>query len=98
MLCFVEKSYQRIVETPPEPQRQLSENPDGARDNQQLASEYVTILSDPFGKKGQKLRQIGESARMDIERMVGTKVFLKLFVRVQKNWSKDTKALRRFGY
>ena len=30
--------------------------------------------------------------------MVGTKVFLKLFVRVQKNWSKDTKALRRFGY
>jgi len=51
-----------------------------------------------IGKNGQKLRQIGESARMDIERMVGTKVFLKLFVRVQKNWSKDTKALRRFGY
>ena len=51
-----------------------------------------------IGKKGQRLRQIGESARMDIERMVGTKVFLKLFVRVQKNWSKDTKALRRFGY
>jgi GTP-binding protein Era len=51
-----------------------------------------------IGKKGQKLRQIGESARMDIERMIGTKVFLKLFVRVQENWSKDTKALRRFGY
>ncbi len=51
-----------------------------------------------IGKKGQKLRQIGEAARMDIERMLGTKVFLKLFVRVQKNWSKDTKALRRFGY
>lgn len=51
-----------------------------------------------IGKKGQKLRRIGEAARMDIERMVGSKVFLKLFVRVQKNWSKDTKALRRFGY
>lgn len=51
-----------------------------------------------IGKKGQKLREIGEAARLDIERMVGTKVFLKLFVRVQKNWSRDTKALRRFGY
>jgi GTP-binding protein Era len=30
--------------------------------------------------------------------MVGTGVFLKLFVRVQKNWSKDTRALRKFGY
>jgi len=51
-----------------------------------------------IGKKGQKLKQIGEAARKDIERMLGTRVFLKLFVRVQKNWSKDTKALKRFGY
>ncbi len=51
-----------------------------------------------IGKSGSKLRQIGEEARKDIQRMVGGKVFLKLFVRVQKNWSKDTKALRRFGY
>ncbi len=51
-----------------------------------------------IGKKGAKLKKIGEDARLDIERMTGTKVFLKLFVRVQKNWSKDTKALRKFGY
>ncbi|MBW2100702.1 MAG: GTPase Era [Deltaproteobacteria bacterium] len=51
-----------------------------------------------IGKKGSKLKQIGEEARKDIERMVGTKVFLKLFVRVQKNWSHDTRALRKFGY
>jgi len=51
-----------------------------------------------IGKKGRKLKQIGEGARKEIERMVGAKVFLKLFVRVQKNWSKDTKSLRRFGY
>ena len=51
-----------------------------------------------IGKKGAKLKQIGEAARKEIQRMTGTKVFLKLFVRVQKNWSKDTKALRRFGY
>ena len=51
-----------------------------------------------IGKKGSKLKQIGEDARKEIERMVGAKVYLKLFVRVQKNWSRDTKALRRFGY
>ena len=51
-----------------------------------------------IGKGGQKLKEIGQAARREIERMVGVKVFLKLFVRVQKNWSTDTKALRRFGY
>ena len=51
-----------------------------------------------IGKRGAKLKQIGEAARKEIEQMLASKVFLKLFVRVQKNWTKDTKALRRFGY
>ena len=51
-----------------------------------------------IGKNGSQLKMIGTEARKEIERMLGTKVFLKLFVRVHKNWSKDTKALRRFGY
>jgi len=51
-----------------------------------------------IGKKGSKLKSIGETARKDIEQMVGTQVFLKIFVRVQKNWSKDTRALKKFGY
>jgi GTP-binding protein Era len=51
-----------------------------------------------IGKGGRKLKEIGSAARKEIEKMVGCKVFLKLFVRVQKNWSKDTKALRKFGY
>ena len=51
-----------------------------------------------IGKNGSKLKMIGTEARKEIEQMVGTRVFLKLFVRVQKNWGKDTKALRKFGY
>jgi GTP-binding protein Era len=51
-----------------------------------------------IGKGGRKLKEIGQHARQEIERMVGVQVFLKLFVRVQKNWSQDTKALQRFGY
>jgi GTPase len=51
-----------------------------------------------IGKGGRKLKEIGEAARIDIERMIGNKVYLNLFVRVQKNWSRDAKALQRFGY
>jgi len=51
-----------------------------------------------IGREGSKLKQIGQAAREDMERMLGIKVFLKLFVRVQKNWSRDTRALRKFGY
>jgi GTP-binding protein Era len=51
-----------------------------------------------IGRQGAKLKQIGEAARQEIEETLGTKVFLKLFVRVQKNWTRDTKALRKFGY
>jgi GTP-binding protein Era len=51
-----------------------------------------------IGKNGSKLKMIGTEARKEIERMVGTSVFLKLFVRVHKNWGKDPKALRKFGY
>jgi GTP-binding protein Era len=51
-----------------------------------------------IGKEGSKLKRIGTESRKKIEHMLETKVFLKLFVRVQKNWRKDTKALRKFGY
>ena len=51
-----------------------------------------------IGKEGSKLKRIGTESRKKIEQMLGTKVFLKLFVRVQKNWRKDTRALRKFGY
>jgi GTP-binding protein Era len=51
-----------------------------------------------IGKGGAMLKRIGSEARQDIEKMTGSKVFLKLFVRVQKNWRRDTKAIERFGY
>jgi GTP-binding protein Era len=51
-----------------------------------------------IGKEGSKLKRIGTESRQKIEQMLEKKVFLKLFVRVQKNWRKDTRALRKFGY
>ena len=51
-----------------------------------------------IGKKGAMLKAIGTAARADIQRLTGTKVFLELFVKVEKNWSRNTRALNRFGY
>lgn len=51
-----------------------------------------------IGKKGEMLKKIGTAARLDIERLTGVRVFLELFVRVEKNWSRDPRALSRFGY
>jgi len=51
-----------------------------------------------IGKNGSKLKQIGTQSRQQIEQMLGCKIYLKLFVRIQKNWRKDTRAIRRFGY
>lgn len=51
-----------------------------------------------IGKAGAMLKRIGSEARREIEQMTGAKVFLKLFVRVEKNWRKDAKAVERFGY
>ena len=50
------------------------------------------------GKGGQMLKEIGKQARMEIETLLGCRVYLELFVRVQKNWRKDPRALREFGY
>jgi len=51
-----------------------------------------------IGKKGAKIKEIGQKARLEIEKMLGVKVFLNLFVRVEKKWSRDAKALRKLGY
>ena len=51
-----------------------------------------------IGKGGGMLKKIGTAARRDIEEMTGTKVFLKLFVKVRKNWRDNEKDVRSFGY
>ena len=51
-----------------------------------------------IGKGGSMLKKIGSAARRDIEEMAGTKVYLKLFVKVRKNWRDSEKDVRAFGY
>ncbi len=51
-----------------------------------------------IGHKGSRLSAVGARARAQIEPLVGTKVFLKLHVRVAKEWQRDPKQLGRLGF
>jgi len=51
-----------------------------------------------IGKKGQNLKNIGQQARIDMEKMLEQKVFLQLWVKVKEGWSDDIRALRSLGY
>ncbi|SEH74091.1 GTP-binding protein Era [Mycolicibacterium rutilum] len=51
-----------------------------------------------IGKGGARLREVGTAARTQIEKLLGTKVFLDLRVKVAKNWQRDPKQLGRLGF
>jgi len=51
-----------------------------------------------IGKKGSRLKSIGTKAREDISRMIGSKVYLNLWVKVKEGWSNDERALQGLGY
>lgn len=51
-----------------------------------------------IGKKGEMLKKIGTQARKDIEELLGSRVFLELFVKVRRDWSESKHMLKEFGY
>jgi GTP-binding protein Era len=51
-----------------------------------------------IGKGGSRLKEIGTKARIEMERLLGAKVFLELHVRVEPGWTATAKGMRRAGY
>lgn len=51
-----------------------------------------------IGKQGSMLKEIGKRARVDIENLLGSKVFLELWVKVQKDWRNRMSQLREYGF
>jgi GTP-binding protein Era len=51
-----------------------------------------------IGHKGERLREVGKTARRDIEALLGVPVYLDLHVKVAKDWQRDPKQLRRLGF
>lgn len=50
-----------------------------------------------LGRGGSRLKTIGKLARVEIEAMLGRRVFLELFVRVEPGWTRETRRLKEFG-
>ena len=51
-----------------------------------------------IGHKGTALKRVGTEARKDLEKFFGKKIFLELYVKVNKDWRSNKNQLRRFGY
>ena len=51
-----------------------------------------------IGKSGKLLKAIGSAARIDMEKLLNTKVFLEIWVKVKKHWRNDMQLLKELGY
>ncbi|WKJ89379.1 GTPase Era [Methylomonas montana] len=71
----------------------------------ELCKIYAAILverdsqkSIVIGKQGEMLKKVGSEARVDIEKLIGQKVYLQLWVKVKKGWSDNERALQSLGF
>ena len=60
--------------------------------------ERLTQKNIVIGKDGDMLKKVGTDARFDIEKLIGQKVYLQLWVKVKKNWSDNERALQSLGF
>ena len=63
-----------------------------------IYTERDTQKSIIIGKGGEAIKRLGTQARQDIERFLGKKAYLELFVKVKENWRNDDMMLKYFGY
>ncbi|HEY5221816.1 MAG TPA: GTPase Era [Microbacteriaceae bacterium] len=75
------------------------------RDDKQLVEIYANLFVERdsqkaivIGKSGARLREIGATARAQIEPLIGKQVFLSIRVKVAKDWQRDPKQLGRLGF
>lgn len=75
------------------------------RNNKDLIDVFATIYCEKeshkgivIGKNGKMLKEIGQSAREDIEKLLGSKVNLQIWVKVEKNWRERDNKVKYFGY
>ena len=78
---------------------------DDMKEEERLMSIQATILVERPGQKaivigrgGEMLKRIGQAARSQIERLLGRKVYLGLWVKVAEDWRRDERVLRQLGY
>jgi GTP-binding protein Era len=60
--------------------------------------ERLTQKNIVIGKQGEMLKKVGTDARFDIEKLIGQKVYLQLWVKVKKGWSDNERAMQSLGF
>ena len=80
--------------------REYKEEPDKnlVRINAEIIVERDSQKGIVIGKRGSVLKKVGTASRLELEKETGCRVYLELFVKVEKEWSKNEKMLRRLGY
>ncbi len=74
------------------------EHPDLCKIYANIWVERSSQKSIVIGKQGEMLKKIGTEARIDIEKLIGQKVYLQLWVKVKKGWSDSERALQSLGF
>lgn len=75
------------------------------REDKEIVDVHATVIVERpsqkgiiIGKQGDMLKKVGSLARTDIQNLLGSKVFLELWVRVEKDWRNKQRYLNEFGY
>ncbi len=78
--------------------KQGDKNPDVLVISAEIVVDRENLKPIIIGKKGQRLKQIGKMAREELELITGKKVYLELFVKVERDWRKRPELIKNFGY
>lgn len=78
--------------------RMIKENDERVRVEATIYVERDSQKGIVIGKGGKKLKEVGKRARHDIEMLLGSKVYLELWVKVQKDWRNKVNFIRQMGY
>ncbi|KGF27606.1 MULTISPECIES: GTPase Era [Staphylococcus] len=78
--------------------RMIKENDERVRIEATIFVERDSQKGIVIGKGGKKLKEVGKRARHDIEMLLGSKVYLELWVKVQKDWRNKVNFIRQMGY
>lgn len=78
--------------------RMIKEDEDRVRIETTIYVERDSQKGIVIGKGGKKLKEVGKRARRDIEMLLGSKVYLELWVKVQRDWRNKVNFIRQIGY
>ncbi|MBM6328515.1 GTPase Era [Staphylococcus epidermidis] len=78
--------------------RMIKEDEDRVRIEATIYVERDSQKGIVIGKDGKKLKEVGKRARRDIEMLLGSKVYLELWVKVQRDWRNKVNFIRQIGY